>query len=231
MADQPKDIENFLIKKVENPFYLTQRDNVKIDLKKDFERTKEPSNQCMIAANGEWALQFSYYANIQKWKTQLHPETIEDLIYTLVMTKVNEINSKIPDPKNWTSRFHGEHFRAVFDEWLKEYGWHMTFSVATIEKIMSIIDTGQAVVAGTNISAYLRGASGHIQTFVGYYKDKTTGKLLGLISEDPYGDCETNYKNQNGHERFYSVNTVNNLLSPCSKDDRRLITYAVKNKG
>jgi hypothetical protein len=231
MADQPKNLENITIKKVDHATWLSQRNNFKIDLLKDFERTPEPSNQCMVSAYSSWALQFGFFANLEKWKTQLHPETIEELIYTLVMTKVNAINAKIPDKNKWTDRFHGEHFRNVFNEWLKESNWQMSFAVATIEKVKSIIDTGQAIVVGTNISKYLRGASGHIQTCVGYYEETTTKKLLGLIMEDPFGDCETNYVNRNGQDRFYKTETVINLFTPCSKDDRRLISYAVKTKG
>lgn len=228
MAEQPKSLENITIKKVDHATWLNQRNNVKIDLLNDFERTPEPSNQCMVSAYSSWSLQFGHYANLEKWKTQLHQETIEELIYTLVMTKVNAINAKIPDKNKWTSRFHGEHFRNTLNEWLEEYNYQMTFAVATIEKVKSIIDTGQAVVAATNISKYLKGASGHIQTCVGYYEETSTKKLLGLILEDPFGDCETNYRDRNGQDRFYSVNTVNNLFTPCSKDDRRLISYAVK---
>ncbi len=233
MADQPKNLENITIKKVDYVEWLNQRNNVKIDLLNDFKRTPEPSNQCMVSAYSIWALQFGKFANLEKWKTQLHPETMEELIYTLVMTKVNEINSKIPDKSKWTSRFHGEHFRNTFNEWLKEANsnWQMTFAVATVEKIKSIIDTGQAVVTATNIQKYLRGASGHIQTCTGYYEETNSKKLLGLILEDPFGDCETNYVNRNGANRFYQISTVNNLLTPCSKNDTRLISYAIKTKG
>ena len=220
--------ENITIKKVDHTTWLSQRNNFKIDLLKDFKRTPEPSNQCMISAYSSWALQFGHFANLEKWKTQLHPDTIEELIYTLIMTKVNEINSKNPDKNKWTSRFHGEHFRNLFDEWLKEDNWRMTFAIATLDKIKSIIDTGQAVVTATNISKYLRGASGHIQTCIGYYEDTTTKKLLGLIMDDPFGDCESTYIDRNGKERFYKIETAINLITPCYKGDARLISYAIK---
>ncbi len=230
MADQLLNLENITIKKVDHAIWLSQRNNVKIDLLTDFKRTLEPSNQCMISAYSSWALQFGNYANLEKWKAQLNPETIEELIYTLVMTRVNEINSKIPDSKKWTSRFHGEHFRNLFDEWLKDHNWRMTFAVATLDKIKSIIDSGQAVVTATNISKYLKGASGHIQTCIGYYEETNTKTLLGLIMEDPFGDCETKYVNRNGNERFYKKETAINLITPCYQGDSRLISYAIKTK-
>ena len=66
-------------------------------------------------------------------------------------------------------------------------------------------------------------------TFIGYYKDDKNN-LLGLIALDPYGDCETNYKNHNGDNRYYSIETVKKLLSPCYTGDVRLMIYAEKIK-
>lgn len=243
MADRPKDLSNIIITQVENPFYLTQRNNVNTLSEK---RDKEPNNQCMIATFGEWGLQFGHYANIEKWKIQFNERTIEEVIHTIVQTRINKLNEPIlaridelakkgasaiainAEKRKLKNRYSSEHFRSMFDEILDEYGWKMTFSVATVEKIISVIDSGQSVIAGTNISKYLKGASGHIQNFVGYYKEKSTGKLLGLISNDPYGDCETKYTNHNGKERFYNMVTTNNLLTPCGEGDKRLIIYAVR---
>lgn len=221
--DKPQNVISII---VEFWIYLTQRNNVNPLSEK---REKEPSNQCMISAFGQWCLQFGKFAKIQKWIEQFNKETVEELIYTIVQSRVNELNKKITDPKMKTSRFFSTHFIWMFNSILKEYNWKLVSEKATIEKIIEIINSGQSVVCGTNISFFLKNATGHIMTFIGYYKDDK-GKILGLITLDPFGDCETNYKNPNGELRYYSVDTVNKLLSPCYKGDVRLMIYGVKIK-
>lgn len=216
--------QNVISKIVEHSQYLTQRDNVNTLSEK---RDKEPSNQCMVASFGEWALQFGFFANLEKWQKQFNSKTVEEIIYTIVVTHVNELNKK--NPKNPTSRFHSEHFIFMFNQILFEFGWKLQSEKATIEKIKSVIDTGQSVVVGTNISSFLPGASGHIQNCIGYYTNND-GNLLGFIFNDPYGDCETGYKIHNGENRYYSLDTVKKLLSPCGLYDVRLMVYAVRTK-
>ncbi len=219
-------LKNIITKLVEFNIYLTQRDNVNALSEK---REKEPSNQCMISAFGQWCLQFGKFAKIQKWISQFNAERIEEEIYKIVQSRVNFLNKRITDPKLKTSRFYSIHFIWMFNSILEEYNWKLVSEKATIEKIIEIIESGQSVVCGTNISTFLKGATGHILTFIGYYKDEN-GKLLGLIANDPFGDCETNYKNTNGENRYYSIDTVNKLLSPCYKGDVRLMIYGVKTK-
>ena len=240
--DKPQNVISII---TPDSVYLSQRNNVNALSEK---REKEPSNQCMIAAYGEWALPFGHFAKIEKWISQFNKETIEETIYKIVQSRVNDLNKPIkeeieriklqkPIPfariksleSQLTNRYYSIHFNWMFNQILREYNWKMKSESATIEKIKSILDTRQAVICGTNIKEFLPGASGHIQTFVGYYTD-AKGNLLGLISNDPYGDCETFYKNQNGENRYYSIETVKKLLSPCGKGDLRLMIYAEKIK-
>jgi hypothetical protein len=222
--------------------WLTQRDNVDTT---DKNRKKEPSNQCMIASFAMWCIQFGKWVGIDKWIKQFKVQTIEEVLHAIVMDHVNKFNEPILKQieelrkqnaslnkikaleQNLTSRFKSIHFIDIFNSILKDYGWKLVSEKATIQKIMKVLDTGQSVVCGTNIESFLRGASGHIQNFVGYRIDEK-GKFLGLYSCDPYGNCETEYKDHNGACVFYKAETVNKLLSPCGPGDVRLMIYAVK---
>jgi hypothetical protein len=216
--------EKFII--VNDSFYLSQRNNVDTLSEK---RDKQPSNQCMVAAFGSWALQFGKFSNLEKWNQQFNPETIEDLIYTIVQSRVNDLNKNITNPKLKTSRFVSIHFVWMFNSILKEFGWKLVSEKANPNKIISILDSGQSVVCGTNISSFLSGASGHIMNFIGYKKNELD-EISGLIANDPFGDCQTNYRNQNGENVFYNNDTIQKLLSPCSPGDIRLMIYGVKTK-
>jgi hypothetical protein len=240
--DKPQNVISLILP---NSVYLSQRNNVNALSEK---REKEPSNQCMVAAYGEWTIPFGYFAKIEKWISQFNKETIEETIYKIVQSRVNDLNKPIneeieklksqkPIPlarieslkSQLTNRYYSIHFNWMFNQILKEYNWRMKSEPAKIERIKSILDSGQAVICGTNIKAFLPGATGHIQTFVGHYTDAKEN-LLGLISNDPYGDCESFYKNQNGENRYYSLETMKKLLSPCSQGDVRLMIYAEKIK-
>jgi hypothetical protein len=214
--------EVFLI--VNDSIYLTQRDNVDTLSEK---RNLQPSNQCMVSAFGSWALQFGKFANLKKWNKEFNKETIEEIIFTIVQSRVDYLNKNTSNPKLKTSRFSSIHFIWMFNSILKEFGWKLISEKVDLEKITKILDSGQSVICGTNISNFLNGASGHIVNLIGYKKDKQ-GTVLGLYVNDPFGDCQTNYKNKNGEKVFYTIETVQKLFSPCNPNDIRLMIYGVR---
>lgn len=206
---------------IQNWTYLTQRDNTDIDLE-TFLRKPNKSTQCMVSSFSMWLLQFGHFIENEKWKNEWNEKSAEEILYLLVMTYTKN------SPENDT-RFMSEVFRKVIDPMLDPLGWKMQVKRNYPELLADVLDTGQGVVVGTNISSFLKGASGHIQYFIGYEKD-VGEKLTGFYSCDPYGDCRDGYKTRTLEKGFvfYPIETINRLLTPFGKDYPTLCSYAVK---
>lgn len=222
--------------KITGHTYLSQRDNVDIDME-TFVRTPNRSTQCMVSSFAQWILQFGHYANYEKWASQWKKESAEEILYIMVMSKVNELNKEEAEKKahnpNYKplhfTRFMSEVFRRVVDPMLEPIGWKMAVKQNNIDAIASVLDTGQGVVVGTNISSYLPGANGHIQYFIGYEKNNK-GSITGFYSGDPYGDCRDGYKTKTLKDGFvfYEIEHINRLLKGFGAGCPTLCSYAVK---
>lgn len=221
---------------IKNYQYLSQRDNIDIDLE-TFIRKQNTSTQCMVSSFAMWILQFGHFIQYDKWIRQWNPKTAEEILYILIMNKVRELNleeeEKTIKDKNYKklhySRFMSEVFRRVIDPMIGPLGWKMQVKQNNIDVLADILDTGQGVVVGTNISSYLPKATGHIQYFIGYEKDKE-GRVTGFYSCDPYGDCRTGYKVRTLEKGyvFYEIEHIKRLLQEFGKGCPTLCSYAVR---
>lgn len=178
--------------------YLSQKNNIN-----PYTRILDRSTQCAIS---------TYCMEIlnQKDKTRnpkfnaLNHQTIEHDYYLAVDNYIKNTTAK-------DTRFQSDVHRSVVNSWLTFAGLTKRFqhSVVSVNKLKALIDLDISVALGTNITTFLKGASGHFQDAVGYCDQ-------GLISNDPYGWAHNGYKDDKGKLVLYTWAEVDRLFTPFS---------------
>lgn len=183
------------------PDYLSQRNNFNLD------GSKNTNNQCMIASVTMELNSFGKMINdvmFQKITEFSYLNTFQSILDG----SKKGTNTVVKNPKN-KDRFWLSAHADVVNFLLKEshLNYKMVSGEQTLTSIKSYITkTNLPVILATDISQFLKGASGHIMVAIGY--DST-----GLYIHDPYGNCTLSYGDHNGNNIRYGTPILQKLFA------------------
>lgn len=212
--------------------YKTQRDNVKAyylhgsnyvdengkvlfaakDIDKEESRLFDRTTECFISTGSMFT---DALAN-----AKIIANPIDELAYKLLIRE---------NVKGKETRFHWSAHERVMDTLIKNksYDFYTFKAKGNENEIIESIDQGFPCMVSIWIQPWYPSGRGHLVLVVGYKTDDS-GKLLGFIVDDPFGDCTTKYINKNGEKVFYSVADWNKMMN--SPNDKPRYMGRIKQK-